>query len=138
MSRLRVGIALAIVVGSLGWVMAKGLAGNLVYYVTPSDVVNGGEVAVGERVRLGGYVEPDSTERADGRTEFVVADGEAAITVVHLGVVPSLFRDGQGVVVEGALRPDGTFHSDTLLIKHDAEYAPPAPGETPRQADLEE
>ena len=137
MRKIRVVVALAVIAGTMGWVVARGLAGNLVYYVTPADVRDG-KVEVGERARLGGYVEPGTVVRDEGRVEFVVTDRGADLRVIHRGVVPSLFRDGQGVVVEGMLRDDGVFHSENLLIKHDAEYAPPGPGETPHEADLEE
>jgi cytochrome c-type biogenesis protein CcmE len=129
-------IALVAVAGALGWVAVKGLSGSLVYYETPTDVLRQGSSAVGQRIRLGGYVTPGST-RHDGSTiRFLITDGTTRMSVVDTGGVPALFRDGQGVVVEGAYGSDGTFHADTVLVKHDGVYRPPKPGETPHSADL--
>jgi cytochrome c-type biogenesis protein CcmE len=116
--------------------MTRGLSGSLVYYQTPSDLA-AGRSAVGERLRLGGYVLPGSVERAGSSVRFVVTDGAARTNVVDTGGVPSLFRPGQGVVVEGVLGGDGAFHADTVLVKHSSEYRPPAPGEVPGPAYLE-
>lgn len=132
----RVAAALAAIAIGLGWVAVKGLRSSLVYYQTPTDVVAKGHQAVGERMRLGGYVLPGSVKR-DGQTlRFVVSDGFSSMTVVDTGGVPSLFRAGQGVVVEGALSGDGAFHADTTLVRHSSDYHPPQPGQTPRSAEL--
>ena len=138
MSRLRVIVVLAVVAGTLGWVAARGLSENLVYYSTPTEVLGGVGGAVGERIRLGGYVMPGSVQEEGDEVRFIVTDGTTRVSVVGTGGVPSLFREGQGVVVEGAMGSDGRFHADTVLVKHGSEYRPPAPGETPHQADLDE
>lgn len=135
-ARTRAIAALAVIGAALGWVLAKGLANNLVYYKTPTEILGQGGAAIGERVRLGGYVVPGSVARAGSRIRFVVTDGTTRMTVVDTGSVPALFRDGQGVVVEGAYGRDGAFHSDTVLVKHNGVYAPPSPGQTPHSADL--
>jgi cytochrome c-type biogenesis protein CcmE len=133
-SKTRVVVALALIAGSLGWVAWKGLSGNLVYYRTPTEVLHGG--TVGERVRLGGFVEPGTVKRSKNTVEFVVSDATSHLTVIDTGGVPSLFRTGQGVIVEGFYGADGAFHADTVLIKHNGVYRPPAPGETPHSADV--
>jgi cytochrome c-type biogenesis protein CcmE len=79
-------------------------------------------------VRLGGYVVPGSVQRPSHSLQFTVSDGRTSMQVVSTGAVPELFRAGQGVVLEGVLGTDGRFHSDTLLVKHDGTYRPPAPG----------
>jgi cytochrome c-type biogenesis protein CcmE len=89
-------------------------------------------------MRMGGFVEPGSAHPVEGGVAFVVSDGEARVTVVGAGDVPALFREGQGVVVEGTWGADATFHADTVLVRHGSEYRPPSPGETPSVADLEE
>ena len=136
MRKARVVVALAVIAGSLGWVATKGLSSSLVYYNTPTDLLKKGDGAIGVRSRLGGYVVPGSVTHAGGVIRFVVGDGTTRMTVVDTGSVPELFREGQGVVVEGALRRDGAFHADTVLIKHNGVYTPPAPGETPRSGDI--
>jgi len=136
MKRGRVVVVLAVIGGSLIWVAAKGLTGNLVYYKTPTEILNQGDRAVGERVRVGGLVVPGSVQAGGGTVRFVITDGTASLTVLNTGSVPALFRDGQGVVVEGSYESDGAFHSDTVLVKHNGVYRPPAPGETPHSADV--
>lgn len=129
--RLRVVILLAVVAASVGWIATRNLPEGVVYFVTPSELLSGNGVAVGERARLGGQVVPGSASREGGKVKFVVTDGVSRMTVLHSGTTPELFRSGIGVVLEGAYQPDRTFLSDNMLIKHSEEYRPPKPGETP-------
>lgn len=131
-------IAGVLVAGSLGWVAYEGLKGNLVYYRTPTEILNQGESAVGERVRLGGLVMPGSVRRSGATVRFVVTDETTRMTVIDSGGVPTLFGDGKGVVLEGYYGADGVFHADTVLVKHSDRYTPPEPGQTPTSADLED
>ena len=135
MSRRRIVVAVGLIVASLGWVAWKGLSGNLVYFKTPTEILHGG--TVGQRIRMGGLVEPGTVSRTARTVRFVVTDGTSHLTVIDTGGVPSLFRTGQGVVVEGYYGSDGAFHADTVLIKHNGVYRPPAPGETPTAANLQ-
>ena len=136
MKRGRVVVALAVIVGALGWVAAKGLSSSLVYYNTPTELEAKGTSAVGQRYRLGGQVLRGSVRTTGTRTTFVVTDETTFMTVVDTGDLPELFRPGQGVVVEGFLGRDGAFHADTVLVKHNGVYRPPKPGQTPHTADL--
>jgi cytochrome c-type biogenesis protein CcmE len=135
--RGRVIFVLAIIAGSLGWVAWKGLAGNLVYFSTPTEILHKGKSAIGERIRLGGYVVPGSVQRNGDLVTFVITDNTTRMTVIDTGGVPELFRSGQGVVVEGAEGADGAFHADTVLVKHNGVYRPPTPGETPTAANVD-
>jgi cytochrome c-type biogenesis protein CcmE len=137
MRRVRIAVALAAIAIGLGWVATRGLTSSLVYYQTPTDVLAKGHEAEGERMRLGGYVLPGSVVRSGETLRFVVSDGSSSMSVVDTGGVPSLFKAGQGVVLEGALGADGAFHADTALVKHSSDYRPPQPGETPHGADLQ-
>lgn len=128
--RVRVVVLLVLIAGSLAWVGSRALSGNLVYYVTPTELLEQ-QPAPGERLRLGGQVLPGSVHDASGRVDFVVTDGTTRMTVVHSGGTPALFRTGSGVVLEGTYGVDGAFHSDTMLVKHGEEYRPPASGATP-------
>jgi len=122
---------------ALGWIAIRGLTGNFVYYLTPTDVVAHHKAEVGQRIRLGGYVVPGSVQHASSVLMFTVTDGTDSIQISDTGAVPELFKAGQGVVLEGALRADGRFHADTLLVQHNGDYAPPQPGEPPpHRADL--
>ena len=83
------------------------------------------QIAAGKRFRLGGLVQPGSLVRGDNlAVTFQVADGSAALPVAFKGILPDLFREGQGVVAEGALDAAGVFKADTVLAKHDETYMP--------------
>ena len=133
--RPRVVVLLVLIAGSLAWVGTRALSGNLVYYVTPTELL-AQQPAPGEQLRLGGRVVPGSVHSLSGIVNFVVTDGTTRMTVVHDGATPGLFQDGTGVVLEGTYGADGAFHSDTMLVKHGEEYRPPAAGETPSPAQV--
>ena len=96
----------------------------IVFFYTPSDVVEK-NITAGERFRLGGIVEDGSVDRGAGKqVSFNVTDTAETLTVVYEGVLPDLFREGQGVVTEGKLDTQGTFVADTVLAKHDENYMP--------------
>ena len=100
------------------------LSDQIVFFRTPTDVV-AKTVDPGVRIRLGGLVAEDSVVRGDGtNVRFGVTDTEHTIAVVFEGVLPDLFREGQGVVAEGMVQSDGTFVADTVLAKHDENYMP--------------
>jgi cytochrome c-type biogenesis protein CcmE len=97
---------------------------NLVFFYSPSDLVAKPAIAAG-RIRIGGLVETQSIEHQDGRRlAFRVTDGKTDIAVSYDGIVPDLFREGQGVVAEGRVK-DGVFVASTILAKHDEKYMPP-------------
>jgi cytochrome c-type biogenesis protein CcmE len=98
---------------------------SIVFFYGPSDVAEM-QIAPGQRFRLGGLVETGSVERGEGTTvRFVVTDGAKTLPVTYTGVLPDLFREGQGVVTEGKLQSDGVFYADSVLAKHDENYMPP-------------
>ena len=96
---------------------------SLVFFRTPSEV-QGKSEAAGVRFRLGGLVKQGSIVRDGLTTRFVVTDVKADQPVTYTGLLPDLFREGQGVVTEGAVGPDGVFKADTVLAKHDENYMP--------------
>jgi len=96
----------------------------IVFFNSPSDIVEK-HVAPGARIRLGGLVAPGSVTRGDAlAVRFEVTDGNRAIAVTYQGVLPDLFREGQGVVAEGVLDGAGVFKADNVLAKHDETYMP--------------
>ena len=100
------------------------LRDSIVFFSTPSMVAEK-PVATGKRFRLGGLVQPGSLKCGAGAAiSFDVADGSAKMSVAYKGILPDLFREGQGVVAEGALDGAGTFKADTVLAKHDETYMP--------------
>jgi cytochrome c-type biogenesis protein CcmE len=97
---------------------------NLVFFYSPSELKTKA-VVVDRRVRIGGLVETGSVMRSDGhRISFRVSDGAVDLAVIYDGILPDLFREGQGVVAEGRLRSDGVFVASTVLAKHDENYMP--------------
>ena len=100
------------------------LRDSIVFFNSPSDIADN-KAAPGKRVRLGGMVKMGSLERGDNlQVRFEVTDGNKDIPVDYRGIVPDLFREGQGVVAEGHVEPDGLFKADTVLAKHDENYMP--------------
>ena len=99
---------------------------DIVFFVAPSDLAEKG--IPGRSLRLGGLVEAGSVRRVSEAGEpvahFVVTDGRASVTVAYTGILPDLFREGQGVVTLGTMRADGTFRASEVLAKHDATYMP--------------
>lgn len=103
---------------------------NLTYFYQPSEVA-AGKVPVGTRFRVGGLVQPGSVRRSDDSLliRFVLADCQASIPVRYKGVLPDLFREGQGIIAYGRINARGLFIADDVLAKHDASYMSPAVAE---------
>jgi cytochrome c-type biogenesis protein CcmE len=109
----------------LAAVIVYGLGQNPMYFRSPSDVA-AKEVSQGVAFRLGGLVEKGSLRHGSGAdVRFRVTDGATSIPADYSGVLPALFREGQGVVATGALNSSGTFVASEVLAKHDEKYMPP-------------
>jgi len=119
-----IGTSLAVLALAVGLVLMA-LRDSIVFFYTPSEVAEK-HLDAGQRFRLGGLVESGSLKRGEGTTvSFLVTDKRATLPVTYTGVLPDLFREGQGVVAEGMLSADGVFHADSVLAKHDEKYMPP-------------
>jgi cytochrome c-type biogenesis protein CcmE len=119
-----IGTCLGVLALAVGLVLMA-LRDSIVFFYTPSEVAEK-HLDTGQRFRLGGLVENGSLKRGEGTTiSFVVTDKRATLPVTYTGVLPDLFREGQGVVAEGALTSEGVFHADSVLAKHDEKYMPP-------------
>lgn len=115
---------LAVIGVAIGLVLTA-LRDTIVFFHTPSTVAEKG-LQPGQRFRLGGLVAQGSLKRGTGTdVEFAVTDTAKTIAVSYHGVLPDLFREGQGVVAEGVLEAGGHFRADTVLAKHDETYMPP-------------
>ncbi|MGE5157658.1 MAG: cytochrome c maturation protein CcmE [Gemmatimonas sp.] len=118
-----IGCSLA-VLGIAAALVLNALRDSIVFFSTPS-MVSEQHIAPGRRFRLGGLVQPGSLVRGDHLSvKFEVADGNAKLPVTYKGILPDLFREGQGVVAEGSLDSTGVFRADTVLAKHDEKYMP--------------
>lgn len=105
--------------------LVTALGDNVLYFYSPSEA-KARAVPPGRTINLGGLVEKGSIEKPGGlETRFKVTDGEAVVAVVYHQDLPDLFREGQGVVITGAFRNDGTFDAANVLAKHDENYMPP-------------
>jgi cytochrome c-type biogenesis protein CcmE len=113
---LAVGVAAALVLNALN--------SNIALYVTPSDVV-AGKSPKGQAFRIGGMVKDGSVKRDNLTVHFVVTDMVKEIPVAYTGILPDLFKEGKGAVVQGKLGPDGNFTASEVLAKHDENYMPP-------------
>jgi cytochrome c-type biogenesis protein CcmE len=121
---LLIGTCLAVLALAVGLVLFA-LQDSIVFFYTPSDVAEK-QIGPGQRFRLGGLVEEGSVKRGtDTSVRFAITDTDRSIFVTYTGVLPDLFREGQGVIAEGKLAGDGVFNADSVLAKHDENYMPP-------------
>ena len=121
---------LAVIGGGVAFLVAAVLlvmfafSQSIAYFYVPGDLAKA-DVAPGTRIRLGGLVESGTVKRGEGSTvTFTVTDTLANVPVTYTGILPDLFREGQGVVAEGAFGADRLFVADTVLAKHDETYMP--------------
>jgi cytochrome c-type biogenesis protein CcmE len=119
-----------LLVGSLGVLavavalVLSALSDNIVFFYSPSQLAEK-HVPASHRLRIGGLVEPGSVHKEGGEARFRVTDLNRNVEVVYRGILPDLFREGQGVIAEGSLGPDGIFSAHEVLAKHDEKYMPP-------------
>jgi cytochrome c-type biogenesis protein CcmE len=119
-----IGLCVAVLGVAVGLVLYA-MRDSIVFFYSPSEIAEM-QIAPGQRFRLGGLVEKGSVVRGEGTAiRFTVTDRAKTLPVTYVGVLPDLFREGQGVVAEGTLGPDGIFHADSVLAKHDENYMPP-------------
>ena len=118
-----IAVGIAILALALGLVLTA-MRDTIVFFHAPADIAAKG-VRPGTRFRLGGLVQQGSVTRGEGQQiSFEVADTQTKVPVRYQGILPDLFREGQGVVAEGVLDPSGVFRADTVLARHDETYMP--------------
>ena len=118
-----IGVAGSVLAVAVALVLTA-LDDTVVFFRTPSELA-ARQIEPGTRMRIGGLVQDASLRRErDAVVHFVVTDGGADMPVTYRGILPDLFREGQGVVAEGVLGQDGTFLAETVLAKHDENYMP--------------
>ena len=125
--------AVGVLVIAFGWLIYGGLDSNVVYFLTPKELLAKGAQGYDKPMRLGGQVKPGSVVWDEHALDlrFAVTDGTGEVIVHSKGAPPQMFKDGQGVVVEGRYGQDGVFKSTSVMVKHSNEYKAPAKGERP-------
>lgn len=124
--RLYLVLLVVIGVGVAATLALNAFNDNLMFFYSPSEVM-AGEAPSGHPFRLGGLVTDGSVHRLPNglTTRFAVTDMDKTVAIEYTGILPDLFREGQGIVAHGSLRDDGTFVADEVLAKHDENYMPP-------------
>ncbi len=113
-----------IAIGIAAVLILNALNSNIALYVTPSEVAAGKSPA-GQVFRVGGMVKDGSVKRDGLTVHFVITDMVKDIPVAYTGILPDLFKEGKGAVIQGRLNPDGQFVASEVLAKHDENYMPP-------------
>lgn len=124
--RLAVVLLVVFGVGVAALLALRAFEGNILFFFSPSQVV-AGEAPLDKRFRIGGLVEEGSVVRENGSlaVRFILTDTAERVTVEYSGLLPNLFREGQGVVAHGRLADDGMFVADEVLARHDENYMAP-------------
>jgi len=118
-----IGAAFAVIAVAVALVLFA-LKDSIVFFNSPTELVEK-QIKPGQRVRIGGLVKEGSVARGNNlAVRFEVTDGKSTVGVAYRGLLPDLFREGQGVVAEGALDAEGIFEADSVLAKHDESYMP--------------
>lgn len=121
--RLAVIAGLALVLALATTLVLVALRDQIVFFHSPSDIM-ARDIAIGQPIRLGGLVKDASWVRDGQDNVFIVTDGANDVTARYVGLLPDLFREGQGVVAEGSMGSDGQFAATNVLAKHDENYLP--------------
>ena len=112
------------ILGAAAALILVALNQNITFFRSPSDIAKL-DLKAGTHMRIGGLVESGTLVKSDGaQVRFAVTDGGRSLQVAYHGLLPDLFREGQGVVAEGTLQADGSFIAETVLAKHDERYMP--------------
>ena len=117
-------VAALVVIGIAAMLILNALNSNIALYVTPSEVA-AGKAPQGQAFRIGGMVKDGSVKRDGLTVHFVVTDLVKDIPVSYTGILPDLFKEGKGAVIQGRLNPNGEFVASEVLAKHDENYMPP-------------
>tara|TARA_B100001245_G_scaffold223818_1_gene197115 strand:- start:597 stop:1025 length:429 start_codon:yes stop_codon:yes gene_type:complete len=103
----------------------KALEENVVYFLSPTEIYNKTDITLDKKIRVGGLVKMNSITKSEKTINFIITDLKKEIIVSYEGLVPNLFSEGKGVVVEGKLRDKKYFVADKIMAKHDENYMPP-------------
>ena len=116
---------LSILAVAIIFFVLKSLEENVVYFLTPTEIYNKTDISFEKKIRVGGLVKINSVNKGETLINFIITDLNNEIIVSYNGLVPNLFAEGKGVVVEGKLKDKKYFIADKILAKHDENYMPP-------------
>jgi cytochrome c-type biogenesis protein CcmE len=124
--RLLIVLGALVLLGVAAGLVGYALSENINAFYSPKDVL-AGKAPAERRIRVGGLVVVGSLQRAGDSlaVAFTITDGEATIDIDYTGILPDLFREGQGIIATGTLQPGGRFAAEEVLAKHDENYMPP-------------
>jgi len=118
-----IGFIALVLAAAIGLVLVA-LRDEIVFFYTPSEINEEQKAKAGQRFRLGGLVKEESLKKQGTSVSFVITDTNSDLNVTYTGILPDLFKEGQGVVAEGVLNTSNTFVADSVLAKHDENYMP--------------
>lgn len=118
-----IGFIAAVLALAVGLVLVA-LRDEIVFFYTPTEIIEESKVGAGQRFRLGGLVKEESLDKSGTVVTFIITDVNSEINVSYTGILPDLFKEGKGVVAEGKLDASNHFVADTVLAKHDENYMP--------------
>lgn len=121
--RLALILGLLLVLGLATALILNALRNEIVFFFSPSELMERGDIA-GQSIRVGGLVEDGTWVKNGQDNTFTITDGDKELKIAFVGILPDLFREGQGVIAEGKLGSDGTFVASNVLAKHDEKYIP--------------
>ena len=118
-------ISLIFCISIIIFLILKSLEDNVVYFFSPTEIYNKPTISLNKKIRLGGLVKEGSTQTKDSSINFIITDLKNEIIVSYNGLLPNLFAEGKGVIVEGQLTDKKYFVAEKILAKHDENYMPP-------------
>tara|TARA_B110000196_G_C20970937_1_gene578663 strand:- start:162 stop:590 length:429 start_codon:yes stop_codon:yes gene_type:complete len=118
-------LSVLIIVSIIIFLILKSLEENVVYFFAPSDIYNKSNISFNKKIRIGGLVKKNSIIKENTSINFIVTDFKNEIIVTYSGIVPNLFAEEKGVIVEGSLNDKKYFVATSILAKHDENYMPP-------------
>jgi len=124
-SRLFILSAILTLLLILVYIIFKSLEDNVIYFLSPTEIFNKSNISVEKKIRVGGLVKVNSIQKKDKSIDFIITDLKNEIIVSYQGIVPNLFSEGKGVVVEGKLKDKKYLIANKILAKHDENYMPP-------------
>ena len=107
------------------FIILKSLEENVVYFFSPTDIYNKSNISFNKNIRVGGLVKKGSIKKDQSTINFIITDLKNEVIVSYTGLLPNLFSEGKGVIVEGKLRDKKYFIAEKILAKHDENYMPP-------------